>query len=126
MTYANEITTDLTIDNEVTAVAALTEKLADALTPGYQAEFDPDEAEQAGAFEEDALSEQDAAESDVDLVDATVPVFIEDGQHLDIPANVTTANARNLFGKRPGESVKDALARIETVPIGSHFLICYN
>lgn len=114
MTDANEITTDLTIDNEVAAVAALTEKLADALTPGYQAEFDPDEAEQAGAFEEDALSEQDAAESDVDLVDATVPVFIEDGQHLDIPANVTTANARNLLGKRPGESVKDALARIET------------
>ncbi|MER2518431.1 MAG: protein TraD, partial [Candidatus Accumulibacter phosphatis] len=31
------------------------------------------EAEQAGAFVEDALSEQDAAESDIDLVDATAP-----------------------------------------------------
>ena len=43
------------------------------MIPGYQAEFDPDEAEQAGAFVEDALSEQDAAESDVDLVEATAP-----------------------------------------------------
>jgi hypothetical protein len=33
------------------------------MTPGYQAEFDPEEAERAGAFVEDALSEQDATES---------------------------------------------------------------
>jgi hypothetical protein len=32
------------------AAAALREKLADAEVPGYQAEFDPDEAERAGAF----------------------------------------------------------------------------
>ena len=38
------------------------------LIPGYQAEFDPDEAEKVGAFHEDALSEQDALDSDVDLV----------------------------------------------------------
>ena len=44
------------------------EKLTDALIPGYQAEFDPDEAEKVGAFHEDALSEQDALDSDVDLV----------------------------------------------------------
>lgn len=113
MTEANE-TNDLTVDNAATAAAALTEKLADAQTPGYQAEFDPDEAERAGAFAEDALSEQDAAESDIDLVDAAVPVFIEDGQHLDVPANATTANARTLLGKQPGESVKDALARLES------------
>ena len=31
------------------------------------------EAEQAGAFVEDALSEHDAVESDIDLVDATAP-----------------------------------------------------
>jgi hypothetical protein len=55
------------------AAGALREKLLDAMTPGYQAEFDPDEAEQAGAFVEDALSEQDAVESDIDLVDATAP-----------------------------------------------------
>jgi hypothetical protein len=46
--------------------AALLEKLADALIPGFQAEFDPDEAEQAGAFQEDALSEQDALDSVAD------------------------------------------------------------
>jgi hypothetical protein len=38
-------------------------KLADALTPGFQAEFDPAEAEAAGAFVEDALSESDALAS---------------------------------------------------------------
>ena len=56
---------DLLIDDETTP--ALREKLADALTPGYQAEFDPDEAAKAGAFVEDALSEADAIASDVDL-----------------------------------------------------------
>lgn len=39
------------------------EKLNDMLTPGYQAEFDPEEAESAGAFFEDALSEDDALAS---------------------------------------------------------------
>ncbi len=60
-------------DDQPNATGALREKLLDAMTPGYQAEFDPDEAEQAGAFVEDALSELDAAESDIDLVDATAP-----------------------------------------------------
>lgn len=41
-------------------------KLADALVPGFQAEFDPEEAEAAGAFEEDALSEADALDSAAD------------------------------------------------------------
>ena len=45
------------------------EKLADAETPGFLAEFDPEEAELAGAFREDALSEEDAIESAVDLTD---------------------------------------------------------
>ena len=51
----------------------LCEKLADPMTPGCQVEFDPDEAERAGAFVEDALSERDAAESAADLLDAGVP-----------------------------------------------------
>ncbi|HEX8883248.1 MAG TPA: protein TraD [Noviherbaspirillum sp.] len=51
--------------------AALRDKLTDILTPGYAAEFDPDEAEQAGAFVEDALSLEDAAESCLDLTDAS-------------------------------------------------------
>lgn len=38
-------------------------KLDDAMAPGFQAEFSPDEAEAAGAFAEDALSEADAFES---------------------------------------------------------------
>lgn len=38
-------------------------KLIDAMTPGFQAEFDPAEAEAAGAFREDALSEADALTS---------------------------------------------------------------
>jgi hypothetical protein len=59
---------DSTIDDKATADAALCEKLTDALIPGYQAEFDPDEAEKVGAFQEDALSEQEALDSDVDLV----------------------------------------------------------
>lgn len=54
------------------AADAVREKLTDALTPGYQAEFDPEEAERAGAFVEDALSEQDALDSQADLADAGV------------------------------------------------------
>lgn len=102
------------IDDSAAGAEVLREKLADALTPGYQAEFDPDEAERAGAFEEDALSEADAMDSTDDLAESgTVPVFIEDGEGLEIPANVTTANARTLFGQKPGESVKAAVARLE-------------
>jgi hypothetical protein len=50
--------------------AALREKLADAEVPGYQAEFNPHEAERAGAFVEDAMSEQDALESGIDQLEA--------------------------------------------------------
>jgi hypothetical protein len=57
------------------AAAALRDKLTDLLIPGYSVEFDPDEAEQAGAFQEDALSEQDAADSCFDLVDDAAAVF---------------------------------------------------
>jgi hypothetical protein len=42
------------------------EKLLDAEIPGFQAEFDPIEAERLGAFKEDALSEQDALDSTID------------------------------------------------------------
>lgn len=57
---------------ETGADHVLREKLTDAMTPGLLVEFDPDEAERAGAFVEDALTEQDAADSDIDLVAATV------------------------------------------------------
>jgi hypothetical protein len=53
--------------------AVIKEKLLDSMTPGFQAEFDPEEAELAGAFIEDALSEEEALASDVDLFDLIYP-----------------------------------------------------
>ena len=101
-------------NDEAHEASVLREKLADAETPGFQAEFGPDEAACAGAFVEDALSEADAFDTAIDLANAQsvdAPVFIEHGENLDIPANVTTVNVRELLGKRPGESIKDALDR---------------
>lgn len=58
------------IDGEAADLSTLIEKLSDAeTTPGFEAEFDPDEADKAGAFAEDAISEQDALESSADLID---------------------------------------------------------
>jgi len=48
------------------AADTVSEKLDDIMTPGFQAEFDPEEAESAGAFSEDALSEDDALASTQD------------------------------------------------------------
>lgn len=49
-------------DNEL-----ISDKLRDAMTPGYQAEFSPSEADMAGAFKEDALGEDDALDSCIEL-----------------------------------------------------------
>jgi hypothetical protein len=78
-TQSNNTLEQTTFDDPANAAEVLREKLDDAMTPGYQTEFDPDEAETVGAFVEDALSEEDAAESDVDLVDATVPEDDKEG-----------------------------------------------
>ena len=76
MTQQDRMDRDNAIPDDATsAAAALRDKMTDILTPGYAAEFDPDEAEQAGAFQEDALSEQDAAESCLDLVDGATAAF---------------------------------------------------
>ena len=103
------------IDDSAAAAGALREKLTDAATPGYQAEFDPDEAERAGAFVEDALSEQDAAESGDDLAALgreEEPAFLDDeGPSTDIPPFITTSNARERYDLRPGETVAEAIAR---------------
>ena len=57
----------ITSNRETAAAAVLMEKLSDAeRSPGFEVEFDPEEAEQAGAFEEDALSAADALESSID------------------------------------------------------------
>ena len=53
----------------------LAQKLVDAQTPGFQAEFDPDEAELLGAFKEDALSEVEALDSSIDQ-----PETVDGGQ----------------------------------------------
>nr|AAY97947.1 TraD [Plasmid pMCBF1]ABO36584.1 TraD protein [uncultured bacterium pMCBF6] len=118
MTMSNETMNHETNDNMadlVPAGDAISDKLADALTPGYQAEFDPDEAERAGAFIEDALTEQDAAESGDDLADldaALEPAFLDDdGPSNDLPPVPTTTNARELYGLRDGETVAVAIAR---------------
>lgn len=49
----------------------LEEKLLDAETPGFEVSMDPDEAERAGAFSEDALSEAEAKESIIDLLEVS-------------------------------------------------------
>lgn len=46
---------------------ALAQKLADLGVPGAVVEVDPDEADMLGAFREEALTEEDAYESSVDL-----------------------------------------------------------
>lgn len=121
----NEAITNTTAQDEPLAVLpplddtagreAVREKMVDALMPGFQVEFDPDEAERAGAFVEDALSEQDAAESCADLVEvdgALEPAFLDDeGPSADIPPFITTTNARELYDLRPGETVAQAAAR---------------
>jgi len=47
----------------------LVNKLADAMIPGLEVDFDPDEAERAGAFIEDAITEADALDSCIDQGD---------------------------------------------------------
>jgi hypothetical protein len=53
-------------DEEVSRHDVIGQKLRDAETPGYEVAFDPDEAERF-AFQEDALSDQDARDSVTDL-----------------------------------------------------------
>lgn len=60
----------MTTEHEGNTTDVISEKLIDAMTPGVEVEFDPLEAEQAGAFVEDALSELDARESAIDLVES--------------------------------------------------------
>lgn len=66
---------DMIPSDAANAAAALRGKLIDILIPGYSVEFDPDEAEQAGAFQEDAMNEQDAADSCLDLDDGAAAAF---------------------------------------------------
>lgn len=60
---------EITFDPEADAKAALDQKMQDLMIPGFEVECDPGEAERAGAFVEDALSEEDAREAMIDLSD---------------------------------------------------------
>lgn len=55
------------MENPTTA-EVVREKMIDAMTPGMQVEFDPDEADYIGAFVEDAMSEADAIDASIDLI----------------------------------------------------------
>jgi hypothetical protein len=61
-------TEDLLLDIErewgdLAGDSVLEQKFLDSLAPGFAPEFDPDEAEEAGACEEDALTLEDALEA---------------------------------------------------------------
>ena len=47
------------------------EKLIDTTIPGFLVEFDPVEAEMAGAFVEDSLSEDDALDAAIDSIESS-------------------------------------------------------
>ena len=49
------------------AAVVISENLADLTVPGVIVELDPDEADRAGAFLDDALDEETAWESNADL-----------------------------------------------------------
>lgn len=59
---------ETSIDGEKDEQNTIDEKIVDAMTPGFEAEFDPEEAEKAGAFREDAISEGDALNSSADAL----------------------------------------------------------
>ncbi len=95
-------------------VEVVKEKLADAQVPGFKAEFDALEAERAGAFYEDALSELEAAASLGDPQDDLVPGFIseaDDDVNAPLPAFISTTNSLELYDPQPGETVAEAITR---------------
>jgi hypothetical protein len=74
---------------------ALTEKLVDAMTPGLMVECSPLEADRAGAFHEDAMSESDAMESVANADDADHDVMLNASNVV-----VGAFGARDMSGKR--------------------------
>ncbi|EGI6181601.1 conjugal transfer protein TraD [Salmonella enterica subsp. houtenae serovar 51:z4,z23:-] len=63
MTDNNAVNNDVSIPPRSGMDGAVNDKFLDLAIPGYLAEFSPEEADLAGAFSEDALSEQDALAS---------------------------------------------------------------
>jgi hypothetical protein len=62
----NAVTVDTELELVSDTVDIVAVKLLDAMVPGAVVDFDPDEAERIGAFNEDALNEADALESTID------------------------------------------------------------
>ncbi|MGZ7172289.1 pirin [Burkholderia gladioli] len=59
-----------------------------------------------------ATTEPSDREANAVLAGELEPTFLDDeGPNLDIPLFITRANARELFGLRPGETVAQAIAR---------------
>ncbi len=108
----NTVSPEITFDDQADATETLYGKRPDTEVPGHEAKFDPGGAERVGTFMEDALSEQDAAEGSADLVEEPIFLELEEGQYLDVPLFITKTHAREAFGVRPGESLKDALKRL--------------
>jgi len=107
----NEVTTN-SLKEIVKPVISQSEE--DMGTPGVQVEYTADIAEQYGAFEETAMSEKDAWESNMDMEfeSGMEPAFLDDeGPSEDIPPFITTTNIRELYNWKPGELLKDAILR---------------
>ena len=97
-----------------------------ATTPATPAQPQTEEQRRAaiehelGAFEETALTEEDARQSELHPYgfkpeEHFAPYFMdkedEKGQEIHLPTSVTTKTARELFGLQPGETVSQAIAR---------------
>lgn len=59
-------------EDDKDAIESVRAKIMDANTPGFQVEFDPEEAELMGAFAEDALTEHEALEGTADSLDISL------------------------------------------------------
>ncbi|HEK2843882.1 TPA: hypothetical protein SMT83_003479 [Proteus mirabilis] len=71
--------------NELNEKQLINEKIADAMLPGSDVEFDPDEAEMLGAFQENALSEKAALDSNIDSLDENLVFLDSEDEIFSVP-----------------------------------------
>ncbi|AIC10115.1 hypothetical protein [Xylella fastidiosa] len=69
-------------DDATNVTDTFREKLIDAETAGFQDECDPNEADCAGVFVEDALSEEDALDTAIDLIAAMCSMATPSGDFV--------------------------------------------
>lgn len=70
-----------TVEKE-TVEPVISQSADDANAPGVQVEYDPEEAEASGAFEETAITEQEAWESNADLAEPSATGVIIGGKRV--------------------------------------------